>query len=247
VSTQQRWSEKREKMETKDLKTRSAFRRSLMALAILAAPVISIAGFSGSASAAWDDDDTVTVSQVCTPDPYNVQISVTINSPNGGGSGPDQEWNVYVYQGSTVSPSPWLAQVKTDLANGGSKETSRTWLYEVPADLDGSYNVLVEQYDAPSDEKLTPILVSCSAPEDSFTAVGGCFDEGAGVLISVPENKPGNGPKNVAVIDDDPEASSFADGSSFFVALEPGATYKVQVKVAAHLIAEVTVTVEPKS
>jgi hypothetical protein len=32
----------------------------------------------------------------------------------------------------------------------------------------------------------------------------------------------------------------------FVVRIESG-TYKVQVKVAAHLIAEVTVTVEPKS
>jgi hypothetical protein len=207
--------------------SRRGWRRALMALAIVATPVISVAGFSGSVSAGASPT-------------FDANHSAVQNCSGAGGPGVTitivKDANAARY---SVSFNGTLEQSGLNPPNGGSQ----SWHYPK---ADGTYTVSINRTDGNNTDSWSgPVTVDCEAdPEDAFSAVASCEAGVPGITVTVPDVKPGNGPRNDIFVDGVEVESAVADGTAVFIPLSYG-TYDIDVEVTGTPIAatqEVTVT-----
>jgi len=97
---------------------------------------------------------------------------------------------------------------------------------------DGTYTVRINQTNSGNLQSWQgSVTVDCVPdPEDAFSAVPACEDGVSGITVTVPDVKPGNGPRNEIYVDGVQVGSAVADGSPTFIELIPG-TYDISVEV----------------
>lgn len=206
--------------------SRRGWRRSLAALAIVAAPVASVAGFANMASAGapipgFDSEATAAA------DCDNVAgAGITVTIDDDGGSA---RYEILI---NSVS-----------VASNLNPDSPSTYHY---VRTDGTYTVRINQTNTGSLQSWQgTITVDCSPdPEDSFSAVPACEGGVPGITVTVPDVKPGNGPRNDIFVDGTEVESAVADGTPVFIPLSAG-TYDVSVEVTGTPIGttqEVTVS-----
>ena len=200
-----------------------------MALAIVAAPVVSVAGFGGSASAGFTIpgfDSEATAAENC-EGAGGAGITVTIDD-----DGPQARYEILI-DGFD--------------AGGGELNPGSPSTYHYPL-ADGVYTVRVNQTNTGNLQSWQGIItVDCVAdpdPEEAFTATPACEGGVPGIMVEVPDSKPGNGPRNNIFVDGEEVESAVADGTPVFIPFSHG-IYDVDVEVQGTPIAatqEVTVT-----
>lgn len=203
-------------MEAKGTKTRSGLRRSLMALAILSAPVVSIAGFSGTASA---DLSGVSVTEKCDVAP--IGISVTAAASNNG-----HKYEVD-YQ---LLPSGTVIQATDDFkpGTGGS-----TYSFAV---TDGTYKVTLTRDD---DIVIREVTVDCDrAGTDTFTVDPICTGT-KGILVTLTSKYNVKSPYDLSVSYPDGLTTDFRDfADTDFVEVVPNTTPKTYTATLTFLYGE---------
>jgi LPXTG-motif cell wall-anchored protein len=195
--------------------SRRGWRRALVALAIVATPVISVAGFSGSVSAGASPT-------------FDANHSAVQNCSGAGGPGVTitivKDANAARY---SVSFNGTLEQSGLNPPNGGSQ----SWHYPK---ADGTYTVSINRTDGSNTDSWSgPVTVDCEAdPEDAFSAVASCEAGVPGITVTVPDVKPGNGPRNDIYVDSILTETAVADGTPVFIPLSAG-SYDILVKVGS--------------